>query len=482
MINQAIMKSEILIILLFINISFCQITVIHPSEMAEFFKDGKIKATYAIYGEIPYASSTIAKIQNYKIKSFTPPYLACEKIDEGMDLFQQNLKGTSTTSAVIVDRGNCSFVTKTRNIQKIGGQIAIVVNNVDMDINDVFLADDGTGSDIVIPTLLISKKDGETIKAFIKDKTQEDKLVLSIDFSLKSSKTVSYDLFFSSDNLEMYKFITDFQSYFLKLQPYSNFKVHYVSYISDDYEPTKHKELDHCISAGKFCALPRFDLGIMDGRIIINENLRQKCIFNMAFTFDPFGKDYFKYIDGFYTNCLSSESKVFSESCSNKVIEDSLKHIEVSDVRDCVKKSYDGEINSNNSFIINNKMLQEDYEVEKRYNVQILPGIIVNGREIYGAIKAYNLFEAICGSLVESPSFCNNPKLLEIQENSNTGSSDLSTGAIILIILAVVVLNVIIVYFCKKYIVRKMHEKIESSEINGKINNVVSAYLALRDK
>lgn len=70
---------------------------------------------------------------------------------------------------VMIDRGNCTFVTKARNVQRVGGLFAIIVNYHDEDIDQLILTDDGTGSDIYIPTVLISKKDGDLIKKYMLD-------------------------------------------------------------------------------------------------------------------------------------------------------------------------------------------------------------------------------------------------------------------------------------------------------------------------
>jgi hypothetical protein len=282
----------------------------------------------------------------------------------------------------------------------------------------------------------------------------------------------------------MYKYLSDFESYYRKIIDMGVFNVHYVSYISDDFlTNTKPREVDHCLSSGRYCALPRFDLGIMDGRTIIQENIRQQCIFHLSYVnaSDSLRKDYFNYIRGFFNKCLSLESKVFSEACSIKVISEDLDKVTVQDVNRCVYDSYESPLNQSNAFTVNNKLLDQHYSVEKNLNVQVLPGIVVNGREIYGGIKAYNLFEAICGAFLTTPPVCSEKEILS-KNTSEKEENDLSTGVIILIIFIVILVNIIVVYICKKYIVKKMHEKIESSEMNGKINNVVTAYLQLRDK
>lgn len=86
---------------------------------------------------------------------------------------------------VMVDRGNCNFVTKARNVQKIGGLFALIINNEDDDIDQLVMADDGTGADIYIPTVMITKKDGEIIEKFMRDSRNNfHDIVLNVEFEM----------------------------------------------------------------------------------------------------------------------------------------------------------------------------------------------------------------------------------------------------------------------------------------------------------
>jgi hypothetical protein len=56
---------------------------------------------------------------------------------------------------VLLERGDCHFVTKVRNVALNGGGLAIIIDNKNEDINGVVMADDGTGAGIRIPSVLI---------------------------------------------------------------------------------------------------------------------------------------------------------------------------------------------------------------------------------------------------------------------------------------------------------------------------------------
>ncbi len=86
----------------------------------------------------------------------------------------------------MVDRGNCSFVTKTRNVQNIGGHLALIVNNDNTPPENILMVDDGTGKDIIIPAILISKADGEKIKDFLRKSSQSvrENVLVSVEFDI----------------------------------------------------------------------------------------------------------------------------------------------------------------------------------------------------------------------------------------------------------------------------------------------------------
>jgi len=65
---------------------------------------------------------------------------------------------------IMVDKGSCSNVQQTRNIERNGGALAIIIDNKNDDITDLVLSDDGTGQGIRIPAMLINKHEGELLK------------------------------------------------------------------------------------------------------------------------------------------------------------------------------------------------------------------------------------------------------------------------------------------------------------------------------
>lgn len=57
---------------------------------------------------------------------------------------------------------------KVRNIENVGGAVAIIYDNTDEDVENIVMSDDGTGGGIRIPSMLISKNDGMKLVDFVK--------------------------------------------------------------------------------------------------------------------------------------------------------------------------------------------------------------------------------------------------------------------------------------------------------------------------
>ena len=69
---------------------------------------------------------------------------------------------------IIARRGECTFVNKVRNAERAGASLLVVVDTRVENITQVIMGDDGTGTGIRIPSMLIGKTDGEILIEFAK--------------------------------------------------------------------------------------------------------------------------------------------------------------------------------------------------------------------------------------------------------------------------------------------------------------------------
>ncbi len=134
------------------------------------------------------------------------------------------IKSTSSLEAptVMVDRGNCTFVTKTRHVEEIGGEVALIVNNDDTDPREIFMESDNSQK-VIIPSVLIGKEDAQIIKDFWLQSLKyqiEPEITIAIKFEMKQTKgsePEKMDLYFTSIDEQIYKFLTTFRKYYWEL-------------------------------------------------------------------------------------------------------------------------------------------------------------------------------------------------------------------------------------------------------------------------
>lgn len=117
------------------------------------------------------------------------------------------------TPFFIAKRGNCSFVKKVRNMENIGVSVAVIIEDREEEIDDIVMSDDGTGGGIKIPSILISKRDGQMLLDFLMKGSAEEirRTAILAKFDLeKPDNRVEYDIWMTSSNDKALDFIVDF--------------------------------------------------------------------------------------------------------------------------------------------------------------------------------------------------------------------------------------------------------------------------------
>lgn len=463
---------------------YCQITITSPSKLAKQL--GNIDISNANFGYSPTGHLSNVNLLIYDYFGGNTTFTGCTPYNISIPNDHLNEDSRAFALGLIIDRGECTFVNKTRNAQNLGVDILIIADDRIEDTNEIIvLNDDGTGDDIIIPTVMISKEAGNILKSYLNNPENDEDVFFSINFELGDMDNIEIDIFGSSEQLDIYDLLQELKLLFSNYSDKDHKVMLDVNYVSSSAKDPGTKEVKNCLGGGKYCIWTGFQYNNKyinyDGREILNQNIIQKCIHNESFKHlesqEYSGQTYFTYMETFNSACLKQllpDSKAgFINECSQKILSD-MKILEKTS--NCVLDSFESKDKATLN-IVDNKILSGDQIKKIKYGVQQFPSVAINKRLIdSNNMQGYAVIEAICTTNFPQPIFCNEDGTLLVQAES----TDLSSFTIVTIILLVVLLNVIIVYFCKRYIVRKMHEKIESAEMNGKINNVVSSYLALR--
>ena len=184
-----------LIISLFICITECTITIIGPDDLSSQFDNRRIEMAYDKIGRSSYNFYTRGELYLDEEKTNWEACRSVKNLKTELNQYQEDSK------ILIVKRGGCSFVQKARNVQRAGYSMIVIVNNMETEIKDVIMSDDGSGSDIYIPIVMISKTDGEKIINYLeKNNSDKSKVIVEIDFDKKrrDTQTVDVKFFFSS--------------------------------------------------------------------------------------------------------------------------------------------------------------------------------------------------------------------------------------------------------------------------------------------
>ena len=239
----------------------------------------------ANFGLVPYGHTIMAQVKFVKDNEY------------GCDPFTSPLKEDKEHSPIVlVRRGNCSFVSKVRNIEHGGGKLAIIVDETDGEYpNQIIMVDDGTGNGIQIPSVLIGKTDGETLIAKYKELELDSKqiqLIATFDINRPDDR-VEYDFWFTASNDRGLDFIRDFRTYHEKLGNKVLMTPRYFSWACANCDSSITD--NDCFCDGKYCAIDEANFRI-EGKVILQENLRQKCIYENAMKKDQKDTMWWNYV------------------------------------------------------------------------------------------------------------------------------------------------------------------------------------------
>ena len=460
----------ILLTITFLYLIKCDITILGPQEFSSQFNDNQIEMTFDKIGKSRYDFYTRGELV---LDSNNPKMEACQTLSPRIpqigvgNEFQENYK------IFIAKRGGCSFVQKARFVQRAGYSMLLIVNNMETNIKDVIMSDDGSGNDIYIPIAMISLNDGDKIINYLQKK-KSNKIFVEINFLKKSEDTKIIDLkiFISSSSLKAYELFNNLSQYINQFEGQINFIPIYVVHRAPVYNPENPIRILNCFSLGRYCYFPKDTTIIKDGQSIMMDDLRQKCLFDITKTSDNNINAYFNYIKNFYTECLNKENLRFNDNCSKNVLKNlglSIRNIDT-----CIANSFQVKDLLSNSYIDNeNIILKDQYDELLKYKLVTFPAVVINNKPLEGIIKENKIIREICSLIKKKPIFCSSMARFE----DNRRKKILVFGLIFLLI----IVNIIIFFIFRKYIIERIDERIENGglDLDSRIKNVIGNYFSL---
>jgi hypothetical protein len=330
----------------------------------------------------------------------------------------------------MVDRGDCSFVTKARSAQLLGASALIIAdvkcmcgdqeclaNQLDQggdtscQKNMPVMADDGTGSDIVIPTVLMWTMDANPIKEVL---VRKEPVFMELSWPVDpvpAGSKVEYELWSTPFDYNAKDFQTTWRDTVDKFEERTVFTPHLYIYdgikggCRNETEPNNPRNLCHsmCSNVGRYCVIdPDGDLDSgITGQDVIEESLRRLCIWE-HYGKDGVGIEYWDYMNYFLGNC----ENIFYFS-DQGCIDTSFTHanIDKSEIEQCMADTGGLESSSVNA------LLEKQIDKGKSRGIIMLPTKFVNDMPLRGSLTSSNVFNALCASFGEDtnkPEVCLN--------------------------------------------------------------------------
>ncbi|CAK64545.1 unnamed protein product (macronuclear) [Paramecium tetraurelia] len=417
------------------------------SAKLQIFIDGQSKNlnySLANFGHIPYGRT---------LGGFL---IAPKEIEDNqLDLCNKsNLQPLSDQGNVwIVARiGNCSATTKAYVAQELGAQLLVIISNKVSLTNGMELNNDGMGFKVHIPTIEISKSDGEQIlKETASSEDPRQYAIISFNDSKKVEKP-EVILFITLNDKAGFKFIREFQQYYKILEKKVKFSISFeVEVNKRDKRLNFTQPNDQCMGGGRYCMQSRGD---GQGRLIIEEQLRQHCIWINNET------QWFEYMDYFDKNCF----KVLNyAACSS---ESQIAQQKV--VKDCVENSYEKDSKKAKELKENTIM---DYWVGNKSLSGIIyfPGVLVNGKPYHGNLEAESVTEDICSNMLDQ-SVCS--ALQQSEDDSPNSGSEINWAMIAFAVVSCILFGLFLFMCYRRRLKMQMQQ-----ELGQQVNEMVSQYI-----
>ena len=320
---------------------------------------------------------------------------------------------------LLVDRGECSFVEKVRNAQKDGASAVFIADdrcicsaeglcnhdaNMDCEKTEPIMDDDGSGSDVRIPSMLLLKPDADKLRDEIVSGT-----IIETRISFPVPKAIGgrteYMLFTTPDDLASQQFLGSFLEAAMSFGTKAVFRPRML--LADgaqkgcrQYDESHAPCKGYCTNYGRYCETT----SIYDqehyqdkGTKMIVESMRRTCIWNIYGKLDGIGKEWWAYVQLWTLQCSFSH---YSTSCAESVFD--IAGVDKEEVEMCMENS-----GSFREDVLNTLMETSLSDIAK-YNVKFAPTLVVNGAVITGALTFGNAMKAICSTFEDSerPEIC----------------------------------------------------------------------------
>ena len=266
------------------------------------------------------------------------------------------------------------------------------------------MADDGSGSDISIPSFLIFKRDADLIKTELK---KDSPVQLEMSWSLPNpNDKVEYDLWTVPTDALSKTFMQNFRPLANALGSHAHFTPHMYIYDGERTGCIGNDGANFCYTIctnnGRYCATdPDTDLETgISGADVVRESRRRICIWKYYGEEDGVGDAWWAYVSEFTARCDTPEY-FMHDDCVNDAYRQA--GIDAGAIFRCMGDSGGTEGDNDNLF------LKMAISSQSERGVVVLPSAFVNNAAIRGMLSSSSIFHAVCAGFAEGtePAICN---------------------------------------------------------------------------
>eukprot|EP00929_Paragymnodinium_shiwhaense_P053176 TRINITY_DN26620_c0_g1_i1.p1 TRINITY_DN26620_c0_g1~~TRINITY_DN26620_c0_g1_i1.p1 ORF type:complete len:546 (+),score=148.81 TRINITY_DN26620_c0_g1_i1:150-1640(+) len=303
----------------------------------------------------------------------------------------------------LVRRGKCSFVTKVRVAAAKGAHAVIIVDKEDSvltqkDIQKIIVADDGYGQNIDVPSMLISKEEGQKLI----DGAKKSQVIVELAWDVPTNHVVLMDLWMSAGSRESLQFMKDFAPKRKALNEAVKFVPHF--HVFGMQSTTDYNDL--CSSSdAEYCAEDPDGSGSITGKMVLEEDVRQLCIHDetkvkrdaneelqmKGVKKVEYAEKFWNYVERFVDSCPLDGAKPERDRFGRECAENLMKKvgIDVGKVNECMLANKEEKL----------KQQREETAWSPR-------ALRINGWRYSGAMDADLVTRAICTGFVNQPDAC----------------------------------------------------------------------------
>ncbi|CAK0874832.1 unnamed protein product [Prorocentrum cordatum] len=381
--------------------AWAQIRVMSPRSLVSSLGDhGRIVGSTATFGAPYFGQRVLGKLVYVEDHATAPHCTKDYALDFCAESTQQAAQdGLAEGEAKLINifvirRGGCSFVTKVKVAAAKCAHAAIIVDRADSnltaeDLKHIVVADDGYGGSVEIPSVLISRVQGQKLIDALKD---EESIVAELAWDIPTDRVVNVDMWISSASRESLRFLKEFSPKRRVLNSVMSFTPHYAIFMMDKGDPALFNDL--CVQDGQYCAEDPDGAGPVTGTDVIAEDVRQLCIHELYKKVSnegrvQFSREFWDYMEQLGDACPvdGTGENMFGYKCSVNLMRKI--GINSDDVNECASRTTGDKLKD-----------QRDHPAWSPRAVRI------NGWRYTGMLDPDLVTRAICSGFITAPDEC----------------------------------------------------------------------------